>query len=147
MLPQQLLSQTRDKRTDEGHSEVTWRGRTVPVRVEAVRLCLRSMADVEKGLEVVDSDEGKISVYETLLKQCIEAQEAMRESLPHDAVLFCFRLRVACVSCLVLCMFSLADSSTRGRHCRFVLCVCFHLLIYPLGGDTIVLYSVYVFTC
>lgn len=78
-----LLSQTREKQTAT-LSEVTWRGRTVQVKVETVRLFLLSMADTDKELEAAETTDSKISIYETLLKQCIEAQQAMRDSLQDD---------------------------------------------------------------
>ncbi|KAK7112430.1 signal recognition particle subunit SRP68-like [Littorina saxatilis] len=80
-----LLSQTREKQTAT-LSEVTWRGRTVQVKVETVRLFLLSMTDAEKELEAADTTESKVSIYETILKQCIEAQQALRDSLQEDLV-------------------------------------------------------------
>lgn len=82
---QDLLSQTREKQTAT-LSEVTWRGRTVQVKVETVRLFLLSMTDAEKELEAADTTESKVSIYETILKQCIEAQQALRDSLQEDLV-------------------------------------------------------------
>ena len=85
VLLQDLLSQTREKQAAT-LSEVTWRGRTVQVKVETVRLFLLSMTDAEKELETADTTDSKISIYETLLKQCIEAQQALRDALQEDAV-------------------------------------------------------------
>ena len=82
---QDLLSQTREKQAAT-LSEVTWRGRTVQVKVETVRLFLLSMTDAEKELETADTTDSKISIYETLLKQCIEAQQALRDALQEDTV-------------------------------------------------------------
>nr|KAG5707690.1 hypothetical protein BaRGS_003265 [Batillaria attramentaria] len=79
-----LLSQTREKQAAT-LSEVTWRGRTVPVKVETVRLFLLSQTDAEKELEAADTIDSKISIYETLLKQCIDAQQALRDALQEDA--------------------------------------------------------------
>ena len=84
-LFQDLLSQTREKQAAT-LSEVTWRGRTVQVKVETVRLFLLSMTDAEKELEAADTTDSKISIYETLLKQCIEAQQALRDTLQEDTV-------------------------------------------------------------
>ncbi|XP_076460105.1 signal recognition particle subunit SRP68-like [Babylonia areolata] len=80
-----LLSQTREKQATT-LSEVTWRGRTVQVKVETVRLFLLSMADADRELQTADTADSKISIYETLLKQCIEAQQALRDSLQEDTV-------------------------------------------------------------
>lgn len=79
------MSQTREKQAAT-LSEVTWRGRTVPVKVETVRLFLLSVADAEKEMETADNVDSKVSVYESLLKQCIEAQQALRDTLQDDNV-------------------------------------------------------------
>lgn len=67
-------------------SEVTWRGRMVPVKVESVRLFLLGVGDAEKELESADTLDSKISIYETLLKQCIDAQQSLRDTLQEDTV-------------------------------------------------------------
>ncbi|PVD38591.1 hypothetical protein C0Q70_01207 [Pomacea canaliculata] len=80
-----LLSQTREKQAAT-LSEVTWRGRMVPVKVESVRLFLLGVGDAEKELESADTLDSKISIYETLLKQCIDAQQSLRDTLQEDVV-------------------------------------------------------------
>ncbi|CAL1543670.1 unnamed protein product [Lymnaea stagnalis] len=80
-----LLSQTREKQAAT-LSEVTWRGRTVPVKVEAVRLFLLNMQDLNSELEVAESLDSRVSIYESILKQCIDAQQALRDTLQEDQV-------------------------------------------------------------
>jgi hypothetical protein len=58
----------------------------VPVKVETARLFLLGMSDAEKELQEATTDDSKISIYETMLKQCIDAQQALRDSLQDDAV-------------------------------------------------------------
>ncbi|KAK3709166.1 hypothetical protein RRG08_030846 [Elysia crispata] len=80
-----LLSQTREKQAAT-QSEVTWRGRTVPVKVEAVRLFLLNMQDLKSELDSAESLDSRVSIYESILKQCIDAQQALRDALQEDAV-------------------------------------------------------------
>ena len=67
-------------------SEVTWRGRTVPVKSERVRVCLLTVQESTKQLSATTDIESKISVYETLLKELIDAQQALREEFKDDPV-------------------------------------------------------------
>ncbi|VDI73750.1 signal recognition particle subunit SRP68 [Mytilus galloprovincialis] len=79
-----LLSQTREKQTAT-LSEVTWLGRSVPVKSEPVRVFLLNVQESTKEIESTEGIDGKISIYESLLKQCIDAQQIMRDSLSDDA--------------------------------------------------------------
>ena len=67
-------------------SEVTWQGRTVPVKSEPVRLFLLNVADTDSNVAQTAGLENKISIYESVLKQCIDAQQALRETLQDDQV-------------------------------------------------------------
>ncbi|KAL3877845.1 hypothetical protein ACJMK2_035489 [Sinanodonta woodiana] len=78
-----LLSQTREKQAAT-LSEVTWRGRTVPVKNEQVRLFLLNVQESPKEIEKAQGLDNKISIYESLLKQCIDAQQALRDTLQDD---------------------------------------------------------------
>lgn len=85
-LLQSLLAQTREKQAAT-LSEVTWRGRTVPVRNEQVRAFLLTCQENEQQVssEVTDS-ESKVSVYESLLMQCKDSLQIIREELKADPV-------------------------------------------------------------
>ena len=84
-LFQVLLSQTREKQAAT-LSEVTWRGRTVPVKSEPVRLFLLNLQESSKEVEMSEGIDNKISIYESILKQCIDAQQVLRDSLQEDQV-------------------------------------------------------------
>lgn len=82
---QDLLSQTREKQTAT-LSEVKWQGRTVQVKNEPVRLFLLNLQDSSKEIESAEGIDSKISIYESLLKQCIDAQQVLRDTLQDDQV-------------------------------------------------------------
>lgn len=79
----QLLSQTREKQAAT-LSEVTWRDRTVPVKNEQVRLFLLNLQDCDKQVESAEGFDSKLSVIESLLKQCIDSQQVLRDLLQDD---------------------------------------------------------------
>ena len=85
ILFQELLSQTREKQAST-LSEISWRGRTMPIKVEAVRVFLLNLQESSKELEATENNEAKVSIYESLLKQCIDAQQALRDTLQEDPV-------------------------------------------------------------
>lgn len=80
-----MLSQTREKQAAT-LSEVTWRDRTVPVKNEQVRLFLLNLQESDKQVESAEGFDSKLSVIESLLKQCIDAQQVLREMLNDDQV-------------------------------------------------------------
>lgn len=86
---QDLLSQTREKQTAT-LSEVKWQGRTVQVKNEPVRLFLLNLQDSSKEIESAEGIDSKISIYESLLKQCIDAQQVLRDTLQDDQVFLLF---------------------------------------------------------
>ncbi|XP_041364643.1 signal recognition particle subunit SRP68-like [Gigantopelta aegis] len=79
----ELLSQTREKQAST-LSEISWRGRMMPIKVEAVRVFLLNLQESSKELESTEDSEAKVSIYESLLKQCIDAQQALRDTLQED---------------------------------------------------------------
>lgn len=78
-----LLSQTREKQAAT-LSEVTWRGRTVPVKSEPVRVFLLNLQESGSEVEKAEGIDNKISIYESILKQCIDAQQVLRDALQED---------------------------------------------------------------
>ncbi|KAL5018150.1 hypothetical protein ScPMuIL_003872 [Solemya velum] len=82
----ELLSQTREKQAAT-LSEVTWRDRTVPVKNEPVRVFLLNVQESSKDIEASTELESKVSVYESLMKECIDAQQVLRDVL-HDDPMF-----------------------------------------------------------
>ena len=65
----------------------------MPVKVEAVRLFLLNMQDLNTELESAESMDSRVSIYESLLKQCIDAQQALRDVLQEDQVRAGFALK------------------------------------------------------
>lgn len=51
-----------------------------------MRLFLLSLGDATEELEAEDNLDSRLSIYESLLKQCIDAQQALRDSLADDQV-------------------------------------------------------------
>nr|CAG4643892.1 EOG090X04NF [Lepidurus arcticus] len=76
-----LIAQTREKEA-ASLLEVTWRGRTVPIRSEKLRLFLLSVGDLEKSLARAQAgSEGKVSVYESLLLDCRDCIQHVKDEL------------------------------------------------------------------
>ncbi|ESO89021.1 hypothetical protein LOTGIDRAFT_106123, partial [Lottia gigantea] len=80
-----LLIQTREKQAST-LSEITWRGRTIPIKIEAVRNFLLNLQDSSTELNSAEGSESKLSIYESLFKQCIDAQQTLRDVLQEDPV-------------------------------------------------------------
>ena len=82
---QALIEKTREKQSSS-FSEVTWRGRTFPVKNERVRVSLLTLQETEKQLDESSTTADKVSVYESLMKELIDAQQALRDELKDDQV-------------------------------------------------------------
>ena len=54
---------------------------------ERVRVALLVLQDVDNQLEQAETHADKLSVYESLMKELIEAQQALRDELKDDAVM------------------------------------------------------------
>jgi len=79
----ELIEKTREKQAAT-LSEVTWRGRTIPVKNEAVRVFLLSVADSEEQMRSSLSIDSKLSVLETSLKELVDAQQSLRDECKDD---------------------------------------------------------------
>ncbi|KAK1162373.1 signal recognition particle subunit SRP68 [Acipenser oxyrinchus oxyrinchus] len=79
-----LITQTRAKQAAT-MSEVEWRGRTIPVKIDKVRIFLLGLADNEAAIAQAASEETKESLYESLLSESRDAIQAVREELKADA--------------------------------------------------------------
>ncbi|KAL1438449.1 hypothetical protein MTO96_048062 [Rhipicephalus appendiculatus] len=75
-----LIEQAREKQASS-LSEVTWLGRTVPVRHEKVRLFLLAAQEAPRELAQAPDIEAKIAVHERLLFDCKDALQLLREEL------------------------------------------------------------------
>jgi len=77
-------------------SEISWCGRTVPVKNEHVRVAMLSIQQNAKQMnDSLSSAEQKLSLYESLLKELIDAQQSLRDELKDDQVGFVVRW-IAC---------------------------------------------------
>ncbi|XP_061472241.1 signal recognition particle subunit SRP68 isoform X2 [Rhineura floridana] len=78
-----LITQTRAKQAAT-MSEVEWRGRTVPVKIDKVRIFLLGLADTEAAIAQAEEEETKERLFESLLSECRDAIQAVREELKPD---------------------------------------------------------------
>ena len=82
---QAAINQTREKLASSV-GEVTWRGRTIPVKNEKARIFILRLQDKEQELERNDDFEGKMSVYDNLLMECKEALQSAKEEITSELV-------------------------------------------------------------
>uniref|UniRef100_A0A8C6TP42 Signal recognition particle subunit SRP68 n=1 Tax=Neogobius melanostomus TaxID=47308 RepID=A0A8C6TP42_9GOBI len=66
-------------------SEVEWRGRTVPVKIDKARIFLLGLADNEAAIAQTANEDTKEHLYETLLAECRDTIQAVREELKTEA--------------------------------------------------------------
>ncbi|KAG1957236.1 signal recognition particle subunit SRP68 [Pimephales promelas] len=78
-----LITQTRAKQAAV-MSEVEWRGRTVPVKIDKARIFLLGLADNEAAITKADNEETKEHLYESLLAECRDTIQAVREEIRTD---------------------------------------------------------------
>jgi len=86
---QELIEKTREKQASS-LLEVTWRGRTVPIKNEKVRVFLLSLQESETHITDASTIDSKLSVYESLLKELIDAQQCLKDDLRDDPVSCCY---------------------------------------------------------
>ncbi|XP_067354162.1 signal recognition particle subunit SRP68 [Channa argus] len=79
-----LITQARTKQAAT-MSEVEWRGRTVPVKIDKARIFLLGLADNEAAIAQATNEETKEHLYETLLVECRDTIQAVREELKNEA--------------------------------------------------------------
>ncbi|KAA8595020.1 hypothetical protein FQN60_012155 [Etheostoma spectabile] len=81
---QALITQARTKQAAT-MSEVEWRGRSVPVKIDKARIFLLGLADNEAAIAQTANEETKEHLYETLLAECRDTIQAVREDLKSEA--------------------------------------------------------------
>ncbi|KAJ8363563.1 hypothetical protein SKAU_G00123940 [Synaphobranchus kaupii] len=79
-----LITQTRAKQAAT-MSEVEWRGRTVPVKIDKARIFLLGLGDNEAAITQAANEETKERLYETLLVECRDTIQAVREEIKSDS--------------------------------------------------------------
>jgi len=78
-----LISQTREEQAAT-LQDIEWRGRKMAVKHEKVRMFLLSYQESEQELTKVDQSEAKVGVYESLLLDCKDGLQALRDDLLED---------------------------------------------------------------
>ncbi|XP_028270067.1 signal recognition particle subunit SRP68 [Parambassis ranga] len=79
-----LITQARTKQAAT-MSEVVWRGQQVPVKIDKARIFLLGLADNEAAIAQAANEETKEHLYETLLAECRDTIQAVREELKSEA--------------------------------------------------------------
>ncbi|XP_055364908.1 signal recognition particle subunit SRP68 [Betta splendens] len=79
-----LITQARTKQAAT-MSEVEWRGRTVPVKIDKARIFLLGLADNEAAIAQATNEDTKEHLYETLLAECRDTIQAVREEIKTEA--------------------------------------------------------------
>ncbi|XP_053309383.1 signal recognition particle subunit SRP68 [Spea bombifrons] len=78
-----LISQTRAKQAAT-MSEVEWRGRTVPIKIDKVRIFLLGLPDTEAAIAQAEDEETKERLFESSLSECRDAIQGVREELKSE---------------------------------------------------------------
>ena len=78
-----LISQTREQQATT-LQDVEWKGRKMAVKHEKVRLFLISHQESEQELAKTEGAEAKIEIYESLLLDCKDGLQALRDELLED---------------------------------------------------------------
>ena len=78
-----LVAQTKEEQASS-LQEVEWRGRRMAVRQEKVRRFLLSHQESDSELKRAEDAEGRCQVYESLLLECKDALQALKEELVED---------------------------------------------------------------
>uniref|UniRef100_A0A8C8GZ80 Signal recognition particle subunit SRP68 n=1 Tax=Oncorhynchus tshawytscha TaxID=74940 RepID=A0A8C8GZ80_ONCTS len=99
-----LITQTRAKQAAT-MSEVEWRGRTVPVKIDKARIFLLGLGDNEAAIAQAANEETKERLYETLLAECRDTIQAVREELKTESYRHDSYLYMGSVFDLCLCMY------------------------------------------
>ena len=70
----------------QSHEEVTWRGQTIPVKNEKVRVLILRSQQSSREIEQADNYEEKMKVFTSLLMECQDAQQIIKDELKADSV-------------------------------------------------------------
>ena len=80
---QVLINQTREQQAAT-LQDVEWRGRKMAVKHEKVRMFLLSQQESDQELAKAEQPEDKIEIYESLLLDCKDALQVLRDELLED---------------------------------------------------------------
>ncbi|KAM7429566.1 signal recognition particle subunit srp68 [Porites harrisoni] len=81
----EVIAQTRDKEA-ASMTEVSWRGRTVPVKNEKVRSFILHAQQSARELDRAETLDSKLTLYDDLLMECKDALQAIKDELKVDTV-------------------------------------------------------------
>ncbi|XP_018655038.1 putative signal recognition particle 68 kD protein [Schistosoma mansoni] len=76
----QLLGQARSKQASQV-SEVDWLGISIPVKSEKAKIAILTVEESKTELEKAETLQAKLSIYESILKLCVEAITSVRDEL------------------------------------------------------------------
>ncbi|KAH9591576.1 signal recognition particle subunit srp68 [Schistosoma haematobium] len=76
----QLLGQARSRQASQV-SEVDWLGTSIPVKSEKAKIAILTVEESKSELEKEETLQARLSIYESILKLCVEAITSVRDEL------------------------------------------------------------------
>ena len=80
-----MLAQSREQQA-EMMKEITWRGQTIPVKNEKVRVFILQSQESSREIERAESFEQKMELFDSLLMACKDVQQIIKDELKTDGV-------------------------------------------------------------
>ena len=80
-----VISQTREKQAS-ALTEITWKGKTVPVKNEQARSFILHSNESQEEVERAGSFENKMAVYDQLLMECKDGMQSLKDEMKPDQV-------------------------------------------------------------
>ena len=80
-----VISQTREKQASS-LTEITWKGKTVPVKDELVRSFILHSNESQQEVERAENFENKMAVYDQLLMECKDGLQSLKDEMKPDQV-------------------------------------------------------------
>ena len=94
---QMVISQTREKQAGS-LNEITWKGKSVPVKNELVRSFILHSHESTQEVERAENYESKMAVYDQLLMECKDGLQSLKDDMKPDQVRFVL-LKMCCSYC------------------------------------------------
>lgn len=82
---QMVISQTREKQAGS-LNEITWKGKSVPVKNEQVRSFILHSHESTHEVERAETFESKMAVYDQLLMECKDGLQSLKDEMKPDQV-------------------------------------------------------------
>ncbi|XP_062507842.1 signal recognition particle subunit SRP68-like [Corticium candelabrum] len=79
----EVLAQSREQQA-EMMKEITWRGQTIPVKNEKVRVFILQSQESSREIERAESFEQKMELFDSLLMACKDVQQIIKDELKTD---------------------------------------------------------------